>query len=159
MNNFDNILKLGREGKIEELRNLAISQGLKPHHRAKPMTLAQAIIDHVSAAPPQPQNMKHPAERAQPAPLKIHTPDEVRKDCAEYLDKDGFEAIFREDNTWHFKYKGAEDSGHMSTIMRVIKLKAMTVAQGARKLRTMGAQFDDLPGDARGTFANTVIAG
>lgn len=137
-NNFDNILQLGRDNKIDELRQLAISQGLKPHPRAKATTLAKAIIDHVTQ--PIPQQMKHPAEQPQ-AEAHLNTEQEIRTACAQFLDKEGFEARFRDDNTWHFRYKGAEDSGHMSVPMRVIKLKAMVVAQGAHKLRKM--KFDN----------------
>lgn len=137
-NNFDNILQLGRTNKLDELRQLAITQGLKPHPRAKAMTLAQAIIDHVTQ-PPALKEMTHPAERPQAA-IAMNTEAEVRAACAEYFNKQGYEAIFRDDDTWHFRYKGAEDSGHMSVLLRVIKLKAMTVAQGAHRLRKM--KFD-----------------
>lgn len=142
MNNFDNILQLARDGKRDELVHLAITQGLpKPHPRAKPQTIAQQIIDHVTTpARAQPEHMKHPAEKAQPAPLKINTEAEVREVCAPYFNKEGFQAIFRDDDTWHFRYKGAEDSGHMSVPLRVLKMKAMSVAQGAHRLVTM--KFD-----------------
>lgn len=142
MNNFDNILQLARDGKRDELVHLAITQGLpKPHHSCKPQTIAQLIIDHVTTpVRAQPDHMKHPAEKAQTAPLKINTPDEVREVCKQYFEKEGFEVRFREDDTWHFRYKGSEDSGHMSVPLRVMKLKAMSVAQGAHRLVTM--KFD-----------------
>lgn len=140
-NNFDNILQLARDGKRDELVHLAITQGLpKPHHNAKPQTIAEAIINHVTTPVRPPAEMKHVAEKPQPAPLRINKPDEVREACKVFFEKEGFEVKFREDDTWHFRYKGAEDSGHMSVPLRVMKLKAMTVAQGAHRLRTM--KFD-----------------
>lgn len=139
-NHIESIRAMAAEGKRDELVQLAISQGLpKPHHKAKPETIAELIINHVTQPPKSPE-MLHPAEKPQAAPAKIHTPDEVREACKAYFDKPGFEAIFNEDDTWHFKCRGAEDSGHMSCALRVIKMKAETVSHGARKMVTM--KFD-----------------
>lgn len=156
MNNFDNILQLARDGKKSELLELARSQGMKVHHSCGPQKIAEAIINHVTqlSQPVKHDAMKHPAEQPQAAPMHINTPEEVREACKQFFEKDGFEVRFRDDDTWHFRCKGAEDSGHMSVPLRVLKLKAMTVSGGARRLVTDNKNFDDNAGQG---FANQVM--
>lgn len=138
MNNFDNILQLARDGKKQELLELARTQGLKVHHSCKPQTIAEAIINHVTQPVAQPQ-MKHPAEMPQAAPRKINTEEEVLAAIKPFM-KEGFDAKFYEDGTWHFRYKGSEDSGHMSVPLRVIRMKAESVSHGARAPKMMKAE-------------------
>lgn len=148
--NFENLKKLD----INQLRELAIKQGLTPHHRSKPDTLIKAIIEHATTPAKQPQ-MQHPAEKKQEAP-KLNTEEEVRTACAVFFQKPGFEANFTEE-TWHFKCKGSEDSGHLSVPMRVIKMKAESVSRGARRPRGMEG-YDSLPGsNPTNAYTNTVL--
>lgn len=118
---------------LDGMRDLARSQGVKFHHNAGVKTLGQAVLDAITQVPAQTE-LKHPA--AQPAPVEahIHTEAEVRERCAKWFNKEGYVAKF-ENDTWHFKYKGAEDSGHMSAAMRVIMMKAENVSLGARVMR------------------------
>lgn len=121
-----------KEMPIDDLKQLAVKEGVTFHHRiSKPETLAKLIIEHVTQPQKAPE-MKHPAEQPTKAAPVLNTEDEVREACERYFAKDGFRAEF-EDDTWRFRYKGAEDSGHMTVPLRVIKMKAMSVAQGAKR--------------------------
>lgn len=119
-----------KELPVEKLRELAMQHGLAPHHKCKPETIANMIIEHVTTPAKAPE-MKHPAEKPNPA-LKINTEEEVREACKPFINKEGFEAIFTPE-TWYFRCNGAEDSGHMSTALRVIRMKAETISRGARR--------------------------
>lgn len=125
--NFENLTKLP----IEELRTLAAQHGIKPHHKAKPETLAKQIIDKVVNPAPKKQEMQHPAQKPAAAPV-INTEEQVREACKAYFSREGYEVTFTGE-TWHFKYAGAEDTGHMSVPLRIIRMKAESVARGARK--------------------------
>ena len=116
---------------VADLRTLAAQYGIKTHHKAKAETIAKAIVEHVTPKP-QAETLKHPAELAKPA-LVIHTEEQVREACAAYFRIDGFVAKFPGDDTWYFARKGAEESGHMSSPLRVIKMKAESISKGARK--------------------------
>lgn len=134
MTPIDHIQKLVDANNVDELKNLAATQGLKIHHRMKnAQKIAQAIIDKI-AEPPK-HDLRHPAEKNNPKPIRINTEEEVREVCKRFFDKPGFIAIFNDDDTWHFKCKGAEDSGHMSVPLRVILWKAESVARGANAPR------------------------
>ena len=128
---FDKLKDLSRE----ELVHLAVRQGLTPHHRSKPETIIKQIIEAATTPPKPPlQSMEHPAEKKMPD-AAVNTEEAVREACKAFFAKPGFEAIFTP-TTWHFRCRGAEDSGHMSTIMRVIRMKADTVSRGARRMVT-----------------------
>lgn len=145
MNHIAHINKLVADGNRDALVQLAISQGIaKVHPRAKCETIARQIADKISAPPVQ--QLKHPAEQQTAPVLPMNTEADVRRACKQYFEKEGFEAIFRDDDTWHFRYRGAEDSGHMSVLLRVIRDKAMVVAGGARRLVTDSKNFDDNAG-------------
>lgn len=75
--------------------------------------------------------------QAKPEPkmtvFTVHTPDQVAAALKAFTDK-GVELMFLDDDmTWSLSYKGASDSGHMSTPINVIRWKAETVSKGARK--------------------------
>lgn len=53
--------------------------------------------------------------------------------------KEKFEAIFYNDNTWHFKFNGAEESGNLSIPLRVIVMKANNVAKGRKAMMSLGS--------------------
>ena len=124
----------------EQLRIEAEKQGLKPHHKAKPETIAKQLMDKITN-PPKAEEMKHPAEK-KTEPAKVNTQEEVRKACEKIFQKEGYEVEFKGE-TWRFKYKGAEDSGHMSVPLRVIKMKAESVGHGARKPRFLAYSAQD----------------
>jgi len=116
---------------IADLRLLAAQYGIKTHHKAKVETIAKAIIEHITPKPVE--TLKHPAEQPSTQPINIHTEAEVLAAIAPYTKLDGFVAKFPGDDTWYFSRKGAEESGHMSCPLRVIRMKAETVSKGARK--------------------------
>jgi hypothetical protein len=71
-----------------------------------------------------------------------NTEESVREAIAKYLNVDGFMAKFTQDpetgaNVWHFRCKGAEESGNMDIPLRVIVMKAESVARGARGLKAI----------------------
>lgn len=117
---------------LADLRTLAAQYGIPTHHRAKAETVARLIMEKVS----QPPKVERTLEQA-PQPVKsipvMHTEDDVRKAIAAFTGKDGFIAQFLPDGTWFFAYRGAEESGHMSVPLRVIRMKAESIAKGSRK--------------------------
>ena len=119
----------------EELRTLAVQCGLEPHPRMKEETLIKMIIDS-AANPKPPEDLKHPAERKK-EPEAIHTEEEVRELVKQFAAKDGYQLTFPGDDTVIFKYKGAEDSCHLSSTLRNIKMRAESVSNGERKMRTI----------------------
>lgn len=114
---------------IKELRTLAAQYSIPTHHRMKAETIAKLIVEHVTVKP-HGQDMKHAAEKSK-KPMIINTEEQVREAIASYLRKEGYTATFPGDDTAIFKYKGAEESIHLSTELRWIKIKAETVARGA----------------------------
>lgn len=117
---------------IKDLRLLAAQYSIKTHHKQKAETVAKLIVEHITAKP-HGQEMKHPAERPTEKPLIINTEEQVREVIAPFSKKAGFEIIFPGDNTWWFKCRGAEEAGHMSVPLRIIRMKAESVSFGARK--------------------------
>jgi len=113
---------------LEELKDIAQKLKIKVHHKAG----TESVINQILAQPVafQSDAMQHVSQQQGPEPLKIHTEEEVRNVISRFTHKEGFEAIFRPDNTWTFRYKGREDSGHMSTPLRVIQIKAEGVSRG-----------------------------
>ena len=115
---------------VKSLRELAAQYGIRTHHKNTAETVAKLIFEFV-ANQPKVEAMKHPAEMPVKAPPKMNTEAEVREAIAKQLEKPGFVAEFLPDDTWYFKYKGAEESGHMTVPLRWIKIKAEGVARGA----------------------------
>ena len=142
----------------DELVQLAATQGLKVHYRAKDSTIRQAIIDHV-AAPKVAPELKHPAE----APVKTtfhNTPEEVDAMLASIKAKvPQFTAEYDlKKNTWWFKCKGAEDCGNLDIPMRVIAMKARTVSRGRIALLGMNDHFDKTTATGKSAYTNTVLS-
>lgn len=125
---------------LPDLRKLAAQYGIPTHHRQKAETIAKMIVEHLMNKPKE-DPMKHPAEQPDKPPTHICTEDEVRAACAKSLEKTGFTITFPGDETVIFKCRGAEESIHLSTVLRVIKSKAEGVSLGARNLRG----FNDKP--------------
>lgn len=82
--------------------------------------------------------MKHVAELPAQAPRHDNTKEDVLKAVEKFTAIEGFQAIFNEeDNTVHFKCKGAEECVNLSIPLRIIKMKAETVSRGRRGLRAI----------------------
>lgn len=122
---------------IKDLRVLAAQYSIKTHPKHKAETIAKLIVEHVQAKPKATEAMKHPAEQPVKAALVIHTQEEVDQIVAPFAKKDGFQSIYPGDDTVIFKYKGAEESLHLSTSLRTIRMKAESVSKGARKMFTV----------------------
>jgi len=122
--NFDEL----KSRDVKDLRKLAAQYGIRVGGRAKPETIAKMIVEFIQNKPKQ--EMQHPAEKPAIQEAQLNTEEAVRHALGDLLNKPGFFAIF-ENNTWWFKYKGAEECGHMSVPLRLIKTKAMQVSRGA----------------------------
>lgn len=115
---------------ISELRTLAAKMSIKTHHKHTAEKIAKMIVEE--ATKPKQDNMKHPAV-AEKKEAALNTEDQVNQVIEPFLKKEGFIAQFPGDDTWIFKCRGAEESGHMSVPLRVIRMKAESVSRGARK--------------------------
>lgn len=136
----------------EELRKLADTLGLKPHHKASDETVINQI-------------MQQPMSRIEAAingkvekPVvvaSVNTKEQVLESIKKFTEKEGFSASFNDkDNTWHFKCRGAEDSGNLSIPLKVIVTKADMVSKGAKRLLAHDpTNFD--PGNSQGKNAYT----
>ncbi len=116
---------------IEDLRLLAAKYSIKTHHRAKAETIAKLIVEHITAKPSD--TLKHVAETPK-APIVIHTQEQINEVIAPFAKKEGYVVQYPGDDTVILKYKGAEESLHMSSGLRVIRMKAESVSKGARKI-------------------------
>ena len=115
---------------IKDLRKLAAQYGIKTHPRHKPETVAKLIVEHITAKPHGQDQMKHVAELTK-EPAKINTEDEIKDAIKHLLEKPHFTITFPGDDTWIAKCRGAEESGHMSVPLRVLRSKCEGVARGA----------------------------
>lgn len=139
---------------IEELRSMAAVRGVRHRKNARADTIAALILQAETAQPaPQPKKedeMKHPAARVVEQPVP-HTKEAVLEAIAKFAAKDGFEAMFPGDGTWHFKCKGAEECGNLAIPMRVIVMKADSVSRGRRAPMSLGTSF------VNGTYGDTIL--
>lgn len=119
---------------VKDLRQLAAQYGIKTGPRSKAETIAKAIVEFVTNKPKQTE-MKHPAEQPAPVEAVLNTEEQIRTAIARQLEKPGFTATFMPDDTVIFRCRGAEESIHMASILRVIKSKAESVSRGATALR------------------------
>lgn len=154
MNLIDKLEAMGRD----ELMEIAGTQGVRVHWKAKPETIIKAIVEKVST--PVKSDMQHVAEKPQ-APVDHNTPEQIEAMLAPIkVRAPQFEAKYDlEENTWHFSCRGAEECGNMDIPMRVIQMKANTVSRG--RLVMIGMKdFGDLPGNKPNSlYTNTVLAG
>lgn len=116
---------------VADLRVLAAQYGIKTHPKHKAETIAKLIVEHVQNTTKNTDTMKHPAEQAAKPPMHICTEEEVNTAIAKLLEKPGFTASYPGDDTVIFRCRGAEESLHLSTVLRVIKSKAESVSRGA----------------------------
>ena len=115
----------------KDLKKLALQYGIHVDLRkVDAAAIARMIVDVIQN---KPKELKHPTQEPKEAAV-CNTEEEIRAAIKPYTDK-GLEAIFPGDNTWWFKYKGAEEAGHMSVALRRIKTAAQTVSRGAYVMR------------------------
>jgi len=147
----------------DELVQLAVKQGVQIHWKAKPETIIKAIVDKVSSPPPAPIKeaaMEHPAERAA-LPKHDNKPEDVERVIEEIKARvPEFTSTYNlEENTWHFRCKGAEECGNLAIPLRIIKERALTVSRGRVSLMGLNQHFND-PGTATGknAYTNTILS-
>jgi hypothetical protein len=136
----------------EELRALAKELNIKVHHKASDETVIKQInsqqphrVDGVA------KNMEAKYARKVEQEHE-NTIEEVREALDRLTLPDDFQAKFnRDENTWWFKYNGAEDSGNLNIPLRLIVSAAVQVAKGRRALLAMGKDVGDP------TYAGTII--
>lgn len=136
----------------DELRALAKELNIKVHGMAKPET----IIKQIQAQSPHrvvgaEKNME--AKYARKVAQEHKNSIEDVKEALERLSlPEDFQAKFnREENTWWFRYNGAEDSGNLNIPLRLIVSAAVYVAKGRRALLAMGKDAGDP------TYAGTIL--
>lgn len=153
--NFDTL----KDRTPEELREIAGRQGLKVHYKAKPETVIKQIME--AALLPQIQTpMQHVAEAAQVS-VDHCTPEQVEEAIAKIKAKvPGFESHYDTDeNTWHFRCRGAEECGNLDIPIRVIVMKAGTISRGRISPMGLTHEFDSINAGGKNAYTNTVLAG
>lgn len=153
--NFEHLKTMSRE----QLLEVAGKQGMRVHWKAKSENIIKQIMEAV-LTPQKPAEMQHKAEK--PAPVADHnTPEQVEAVIADIKARvPQFEAIYNsEENTWHFRCKGAEECGNLDIPLRVIKMKAQTVSRGRLQLMGLTEHFDRTAASGNSTYTNTVLAG
>lgn len=129
--NFDEL----KSRDIKELRLLAAQHGIKTGPRSKAETIAKQIVEAITITPQNvEQVLRHPAEEPRPA-VNLNDEETIRETLKTIIAKPGFTIEFPGDNTCIFKCRGAEESIHMSSPLRVIKSKAEGVSRGATRPR------------------------
>lgn len=157
--NFDNLKTMKREQLVE----LAGKQGLNVHHKAKPETIIKQIMDHVLVSQ-KPQVAADPMvdpRLAAKRPEHNNTPEQVDAILAPIKARvPEFEVKYDlEENTWHFRCKGAEECGNLSIPLRIIKMKADTVSRGRLVLMGLTPHFDTMNSAlGKNAYTNTVLA-
>jgi len=152
---YSNLNKMTRE----QLLKLAGTQGIKIHPRAKEETIIKHIIEN-SVTPQTKPQMQHEAQKPQ-APVDHNTPEDVEAAIAKIKERaPQFESSYNtQDNTWHFRCKGAEECGNLDIPLRVIVMKANTISRGRLVPMGLNQHFDQLPVSGKNGYTNTVLAG
>lgn len=113
---------------IEQIRAIAVSNGLDYHHKHKAETIIERIILKQNTMQPSDKTDAVKAEKLV-EPIIKNTREDVEQRIQRYLDK-GMKAEFHSDNTWTFSFRGRMDSGHMSIPLSVIENVAAQVSKG-----------------------------
>lgn len=139
-----------------ELVEFAGKQGVRVHHKAKPENIIKAIVEATLAPKP---SMEH-AAAAPVKPVDHNTAEEVelaikaiKAKCPEFTS-----TYNTHDNSWHFKYRGAEDCGNLDIPLRIILTKAQTVSRGALKLLGLNQHFDATNAGGNNAYTNNVLS-
>lgn len=154
--NFDNLKSMKRE----QLLELAGKQGLQIHPRCKDETIIRHIMEKAAAPQATTPNLQHEAAAPQLS-VDHNTPEEVEAAIATIKKREPqFESKYSADeNTWHFRCKGAEECGNLDIPLRVIVMKAGTISRGRLMLRGLTEQFDRTAAGGNSAYTNVVIAG
>lgn len=124
---------------LPELRKVAEGMGIRAHANAKADTLIHKIMQQPRVAKATAVEKLENPSQYEAAPLVSNTQEEVLDALKKFTAKDGFKVSFLDDGkSWHFSYKGCEDSGSMFIPLRVIVMKAEVVSRGKRALMSMG---------------------
>lgn len=176
--NFDNLKTMTRE----QLMELAGKQGIHVHHKANEATIIKLITEQALA--PQPP-VAHPisassvagdddaefnddvfkygekvAVTRRKARLdRLNTADMVEAALAKIKERQPkFESRYNlDDNTWHFRCLGTEDSGNIAIPLRVIVMKATNIARGRIAPRALNDDFDKINTSPKNAYTNTVL--
>lgn len=153
--NFENLKTMTRE----QLRDLAIKQGLSPHHKAKSETIIKIIME-AALTPQKLPEMQHVAEKPV-APVDRNTPEEIETAIAKIRERQPkLETRYdAEENTWHFRCLGAEECGNMDIPLRVIVSRASIISRGRLVMRGMTEHFDRTMSAPNSAYTDVVLAG
>ena len=113
---------------IEQIRAIAVSNGLDYHHKHKAETLIERIILKQNTMQPSDKTETVRAEKPAEPAIK-NSREDVEQRIQRYVDK-GMKAEFHADNTWTFSFRGRMDSGHMNIPLGVIENSAAQVSKG-----------------------------
>lgn len=129
---------------LNELKELALKLGIVMDGRSSAEKFALAIVEHQSKQGfEKPQQPK--AQEQKPMVKHSNTKEQVMEALNPLLaKKPEFQALFPTNDTWHFKYKGAEESGNLNIPLKIILRQAEMVARGARRPLAMNQHFSDL---------------
>lgn len=112
---------------VDELRTIAHSMGLTPHHRTGSPKLIESILQLSTTV--QPSDI-YQAPQTKPEPVAHdNTPDQILQAVSKYVQK-GVKVEFLEDGSWFFSYRGREDTGSPKIPLGVIVGKCEQVAKG-----------------------------
>lgn len=141
----------------EELVELASKTGVPVHHKHKSETIAENIINKVAQPLMQPEKQDTVVVEKV---LVWQTEEDVRALVSKIIaGKPEFQMVFDSDNVT-FRYRGKNDCVNLSSLPRVIKMKAESVAKGA--LMPRGYNAADFGGKvtskANNAYTNTVLA-
>lgn len=134
---------------LEQVREVAMKLGIKPHHKAKKETIINQINQQPSAYKAQALGENH----EKMAPAHVNTVEDVKEACKKFLAIDGFKALFPDDGTWIFSYKGSEESGNMAIPLVIIRNKAENVSRGKRGMKLISKGDDTYKG-----YADQILA-
>lgn len=131
----------------DELFEIAKKLELKPHH----MLGKEKLLDLINCQ--QESRIEAASKPEEKAEIIVHSKDDILDALKPYLEN-GMSVEFPGDDTWVISCKGAEDSGHMSTPLRLIKQKAQFVVKGRRSLPSLGHD-----GQFGKSYAGNILAG
>lgn len=153
--NFENLKTMTPD----QLRELAGKQGLRVHHKAKAETIIKQLME-AALTPQALPKMEHIAEAAQ-EPVDHNTPEQVEAAIAKIIERQpALERNYNaQENTWHFRCKGAEECGNLDIPLRVIVMKAGNISRGSLRLLALNEHFDRTTAGGNNTYTNNVLAG
>lgn len=143
-----------------ELLNLARSQGLQVHHKNKPETLIEAIMN--SLQPQAPQVVQ--TENVVTKPSHSNTVEAVEAAIAKIKERSPNLRTSYDDDVFSFQYVSAsgritrEESGNINIPMHTIVQIATNIAKGPMALIGMNSHgFDNMVVGEKSAYTNTVL--